>query len=138
MSTLDFETRRQRLISSMRTVMSYEDRENKTIMKSVEPGFLEELNKRFRGLPEWLTPGGQSTVNSPKTNWVESTTEMHDANWTAGNQTATVGGTGGVGSALFGNSSDAGVGYAEDISFDWSTFAITFVIGEHFFYRIFS
>ena len=91
----------------MRTVMSYEDRENKTIMKSVEPGFLEELNKRFRGLPEWLTPGGQSTVNNPKTKWAESTTEMNDANWTAGNQNATVEGAGGVGSALFGNSSDA-------------------------------
>ena len=64
---------------------------------------------------------------------------MNDANWTAGNQNATVEGAGGVGSALFGNSSDARVGYAEDFSFDWSTFAITFVIGEQkFFYRIFS
>ena len=80
-----------------------------------------------------VNSGGQSNVGNPRTKWAESTTEMTDANWTAGNQNATVEGAGGVGSALFCNSSDARVVYAEDYSFDWLTFAITFVIGKHFF-----
>lgn len=129
MSTLDDEIAGQGLSSSIRTALSYEDRENLTIQASVEPGFLDNLRKRFKNLPEWLHPDNYPTVTAPRSHRVRSTTEVSDVGWTSDNHTATVDQSGQAGSGWVGNSSDVRVDSIE-IPFDWPTFLITFVIGE--------
>ena len=136
MSILDEETRGPWLTSTSRTPLSYEARENLTIEAAVEPGFLEDLRKKFRELPEWLHPDNYPTITTPKGHRVRSTTEVSDLGRTSDNPTATIGQSNPSGAGWTGNASDVRVDPVE-IPFDWPTFLITFVIGKFFCYIIF-